>query len=349
MTAYTALIPAYCPDEKLIQLIQQLQDHNIECIVVNDGSPEEYNELFRTIATMTTVLTHTVNKGKGAALKTGFRYIQQHHDHCIIVTADADGQHLPEDILQTAREAAVHEDALVLGVRTFAKEDVPFRSYYGNKITETVFRLFTGTHITDTQTGLRAFSSTLIDDMLKAEGERYEYEINQLLYCVRENIPIYETPITAVYENNNACSHFHPFRDSFLIYRQILRFGLSSITSFLVDLTAFELLSLLFTGSTGILAANVIARGISAIFNYEVNRKIVFKDVFKRSTSAWKYFTLAAGILACNTLILYVLTSFLHIPALAAKILTEAILFLVSWTIQNRYIFTGQTNRLEIQ
>ncbi|MBR3357954.1 MAG: bifunctional glycosyltransferase family 2/GtrA family protein [Solobacterium sp.] len=348
-TAYTALIPAYCPDRKLIGLIQDLADRDIECIVVNDGSPEEYDELFHTVSAMTTLITHEENRGKGAALKTGMQYIRDHCGDCVVVTADADGQHLPEDILHTAGTADTCTDALVLGVRSFSREDTPFRSYYGNKITENVFRLFTGEHVTDTQTGLRAFRSTLIPCMLEVDGDRYEYEMNQLLYCVREKIPFQEVTITTVYENNNECSHFHPFRDSFLIYRQILRFGLSSLAGFAVDITAFEFFSLLFNSSTGILAANILARVISAVFNYEVNRNVVFRDNTGRKNSALKYFSLACTILLCNTVILYVLTGILGLSPLPSKIITEVILFLFSWTMQNRYVFNGSTGRLEMK
>ncbi len=346
MNTYTALIPAYCPSDGLIGLINSLKERNMECIVVNDGSPEEYDTVFRIVSDSATVLTHDANKGKGAALKTGFRYIRDHCGDCIVITADADGQHLPEDVMRTAKCAENCYGSLVLGTRSFAKADVPFKSYYGNRITETIFRLFTGLHVHDTQTGLRAFHSSLIDTMLEVPGERYEYEMNQLLNCVQEKIPLKEIEITTVYEDNNACSHFHPFRDSFLIYKQIFRFGLSSIVSFFVDLCAFEIFTFFLNGSNGILAANILARIISAAFNYEINRKVVFNDKSERKESFMKYAALALTILVFNTGILYVLTSVLHINHLAAKILTEMILFVFSWVVQNRYVFQGSTDRM---
>ncbi len=346
MIAYAAVIPAYCPGAGLISLVHDLTERNMVCIVVNDGSPEEYDTVFRTVSDSATVLVHKTNKGKGATMKTGFRYIREHCSECVVVTADADGQHLPEDVMRTAKCAENCYGSLVLGTRSFAKEDVPFKSYYGNKITEAVFRLFTGVHVHDTQTGLRAFHSSLIDTMLEVPGERYEYEMNQLLSCVKEKIPLKEIEITTVYEDNNSCSHFHPFRDSFLIYKQIIRFGLSSIVSFFVDLCAFEIFTLFLKGSKGILAANILARIISATFNYEMNRKVVFNDKSERKESFMKYVALAFTILVFNTGILYVLTSVLHMNHLAAKILTEMILFVFSWVVQNRYVFQGNTDRM---
>ncbi len=346
MNAYAALIPAYCPGDGLISLINSLKERNMECIVVNDGSPEEYDAVFHMVSDSATVLIHDVNKGKGAALKTGFRYIRDHCGDCIVITADADGQHLPEDVMRTAKCAQNCQGSLVLGTRSFLRENVPFKSYYGNKITETVFRLFTGLHVHDTQTGLRAFHSSLIDTMLEVPGERYEYEMNQLLSCVKEKIPLKEIEIAAVYEDNNSCSHFHPFRDSFLIYKQILRFGLSSIASFFADLCAFEIFALFLKSRNGILAANILARFISAAFNYEINRRVVFNDRSERKESFMKYAALALTILAFNTGILYVLTGVLHINHLAAKILTEMILFVFSWAVQNRYVFQGSADRM---
>ena len=344
VSTHIALIPAYCPSKGLIGLVQKLKNRNMECIAVNDGSPAEYDDIFLGVSDSATVLKHECNRGKGTALKTGFRYIRDHYDSCIIVTADADGQHLPDDIHRTAEYADTCHDSMVLGVRSFCREEVPFKSYYGNRITETVFRLFTGVHVHDTQTGLRSFHSSQIETMLKVPGERYEYEMNQLLCCVKEKIPIRENVISTVYEDNNSCSHFHPFRDSFLIYRQILKFGLYSIASFLVDLCVFEFFTLFLDGEKGLIAANILARFVSGAFNYELNRRAVFHDDNRRKESAVKYTALALMILAFNTGILYVLTQGLHMNHIAAKILTELILFIFSWTMQHRFVFkTEQT------
>ena len=169
-----------------------------------------------------------------------------------------------------------------------------------------------------------------------------------LLLCVHRHIPLRENPIKTVYENNNAGSHFHPLRDSFLIYKQILCFALSSLSGFFVDFGAFAILSAALTGKTGLLASNVIARILSASFNYEVNRKLVFKDSAKRTESALPYAILAIAILALNTGILYILTSYLQMNRIAAKVMTEAVLFLFSWTMQKRYVFKGRDRKEQL-
>ena len=209
----------------------------------------------------------------------------------------------------------------------------------GNRITEAVFRLSTGCHIRDTQTGLRAFHSSLIPEMLNVEGERYEYEMNQLLYSVQADIPFEQVPIETVYSGNNEGSHFNTIRDSILIYKRLLKFTLSSVSSFIVDYIMFAFFSLFFTGASGAVTSNILARLISAGFNYEVNRNLVFEDSSKRIKSLPRYILLALTVLVLNTSILYLLTTAAGTPVLLAKVITEACMFMFSWAMQKTFVF----------
>ena len=343
---YSIVIPAYCPGPEMLILMDEIstklnscQKNDHEIIVVNDGSPEVFNMIFEDASEYATVLTHPVNMGKGEAIKTALRYLEADPEPCVICVADADGQHLPIDVINCLSHAEISTGSLILGTRNFREKGIPWKSLLGNRITEAVFRLSTGVHIKDTQTGLRAFHSSLIPDMLNAEGSRYEYEMNQLLYCVQSDIPFEQVPIETVYEGNNECSHFDPFRDSFLIYRKLLKFALSSFSSFIVDYIMFCFFALFFTGTAGAAISNVLARVISAGFNYEVNRNLVFEDSSRRIRSLPRYVLLAAAILLMNTLILCLLNSVLGIPLLIAKILTEICVFFFSWVMQRTYVF----------
>ena len=304
-------------------------------IVVNYGSKTEQTSIFKSVSELATVLTHEKNRGKGAALKTGFEYIKNTFTvPYVVVTADADGQHLPEDIFSVCEKAREQTGCLVLGSRRIGA-DVPLRSRIGNGMTRFIFRLVTGKGIYDTQTGLRAFSSGLIDDMLSIEGERYEYEMNVLLYLCRKNISVKEIPINTVYLDNNSSSHFNPIKDSFRIYREILKFSASSLFSFVIDYGLFCALMAL-TGMT--VLSNVSARIISAAVNFLLNRKFVFGSHEKLILSAAKYAALAAVILILNTCMLKLLIM-IGLPYAAAKILTETIMFFFSWTIQKLFVF----------
>lgn len=127
---------------------------------------------------------------KEPAIKTALGYIKDKTDGVeAIGVMDSDGQHLPEDMMKLLAAASLNKEALVLGVRAVGK-DMPTRSRLGNKITRNVFRMVSGVAVSDTQTGLRAFSPELVERLLSIEGERYEYEMNVLIKLAKEGVPI---------------------------------------------------------------------------------------------------------------------------------------------------------------
>jgi glycosyltransferase involved in cell wall biosynthesis len=209
------LIPAYNPDEKLVGLIDFLREKFSTIIIVDDGSKEETQSIFAAIEPkVRKVLKHPENRGKGCALRTGISWINENvSDIQGIVTADADGQHSPSDIAHIAQVLEECENALVLGVRTFAK-GVPFRSVFGNLWSRFFFRILAGFFVSDTQTGLRGIPRSMFAQMLEIKGDRYEYELRMLANarCLGRN-PI-EVPIQTIYLDNNASSHFRVLRDT---------------------------------------------------------------------------------------------------------------------------------------
>ncbi len=337
-----ALVPAYEPAPLLLQLLWELKNAGFETVMVNDGSSKEKDGLFLQASEYAVVLKHPENRGKGRALKTGLDYIQSHYPPgYVVVTLDADGQHTVTDALRVWESAREHPGQLILGSRGL-KEKVPVRSRLGNTITRFVYRLSTGVGVHDTQTGLRAFDSRLIPPFLEVPGERYEYEMNVLLCCPRQGIPIREVEIQTIYMDNNSSSHFDTLRDSYRIYKEILKFSAVSLTCFLVDYALYSLLLLLpfWRGASGSLAAaNVGARAVSAALNYTLNRKLVFQSKNSVRKSAFQYFLLAAAILAGNTLVLAFLAEGLGVNRFAAKLCTELLFFAASWMVQRSLIF----------
>lgn len=174
------LIPAYKPDQSLLRLAHALktQDPGAEILVIDDGSGSTYTPIFTELRLDgATVHTHPVNRGKGAALRTGIEWARANRPGEILVTADADGQHLPQDIFRVGVRAeslaASGQRSIILGVRTKpdpnAGEEgtkVPLRSRVGNSATVGFFALATGKHVADTQTGLRAFTPQILDWLL---------------------------------------------------------------------------------------------------------------------------------------------------------------------------------------
>lgn len=222
MNKYVVLIPAYNPTDDLLKIIEELNEKKLSVVVVNDGSDKNYDSIFTKIENKAIVLKHRKNSGKGVALKTGLKYIRDNFKEYTIVTMDADGQHTVSDAIKLCDYASKNKDTLVLGSRILSKTD-PIRSRIGHAITRKIFSLFTGTKIYDTQTGLRAFSYDLVDKLLKINGNRYEYEMNMLLTFSKEGIPIKELKIKTIYIDNNSSSHFKAFKDSYRIYKVILK------------------------------------------------------------------------------------------------------------------------------
>lgn len=332
------IIPAYQPDNRLIKLIDEIQESSkYEIILINDGSDEKCNPVFEAaMGKGCTVLIHKTNKGKGASLKSAFTYLLESNAQEGFICADCDGQHTCADIKKLADVIPLHPSCIVLGCRKFIGK-VPFRSMLGNKITRTIFSLITGTKIMDTQTGLRGFSSSMLPWLVQLEGNRYEYEMNQLLNAKKSGYSFHCVPIDTIYENNNAGSHFRPITDSIRIYLPIIKFSMSSVTSGILD---FGLL-FLFKGLTGnLLFAVVSARIISSLCNYLLNKHLVFDAKSgKKASSLLQYYLLAATILGFNYLLLSLFHETIGISLFFSKLLTELFLFIISFNVQHKIIF----------
>lgn len=349
MKTRIALIPAYEPDMGLVKLVQDLNKKGFEIVIVDDGSGLKYNKIFSEAGDYGHVLTQETNLGKGRALKTGLEYIKNKFDHeALIVTLDSDGQHSVEDASHVISFAQDGE-ALILGSRNF-DQDVPLRSRFGNLVTRFIYSLFTRTHVRDTQTGLRAFKASMIPFMLEIEGDRYEYEMNVLLSCSKEKVPLKEVDIETIYIDNNSGSHFNTVKDSFRIYKEIIKFAASSFLGFLVDYSMYSALVMITAGLGGAISiplSNVLARITSATVNYSVNRKFVFQNNEKIGKTMSQYFLLVALILGGNTVLLSFLVNGLNVDKYIAKLMTEITFFTLSWMTQKFIIFRKRSDRKE--
>ena len=148
-TTYIALIPAYKPENILVDLIGQLRTMGFTVVIVNDGSGPDFMDIFNRCEQFAKVLTLVENSGKGQALKTGLYFIRSHcPQNSIIVTIDADGQHRPEDAFSVCQIADANRLALVLGSRRL-KGKIPVRSRIGNTLTRFIYKASTGISVHD--------------------------------------------------------------------------------------------------------------------------------------------------------------------------------------------------------
>jgi glycosyltransferase involved in cell wall biosynthesis len=339
------IIPAYQPSQPLLDLVHALhqQEAGVPILVVNDGSDAQCDAIFSALEAMpaVTVLKHEVNQGKGAALKTAFTYYQQHfsHDGVGVVTADADGQHAPEDILRVRQKLLTEPTALVMGVRGFSDKKVPLRSRFGNELTRCVFRLASKRNLHDTQTGLRGVPNPLVEQMLLIGTSGYEFELEMLMVAAEQQVAMIELPIHTIYIDHNASSHFRPVIDSAKIYFVFLRFAAISLLSFLLDFSLFSLLYYL-EGSIG--WAVFGARVVSGLFNFKLNRHLAFKNKDSQWLALVKYAALATVVAAVGYGMIWVSYHLAGVNVYLAKVVSEVVLYLLSFVVQRCFIFRSR-------
>ena len=361
----SVIIPSLNPSETIVHVVSSLIDVGFrDIIVVDDGSGDGFKALFDRIGALPgcSVLTHSHNLGKGAALKTAFSFfLKSRPGMAGVLTMDGDGQHLAEDAARCAQALLVSDEPVVLGARDFLRSNVPKRNSLGNRTTAFAFRALFGIKLRDTQTGLRGIPARHIPMMLDIPGKRFEYETNMLLEIERRGIPFLEVEIETVYEQgSNDRSHYRPLVDSLIIFSQLMKYALSSLLSFFVDIGLFWLAILAFApvfGLWSIPACTAIARVISSFFNFNINRFFVFrrKDAFR--SHLWRYYALALTQMLTSAAILWVLAlAFIGTPTVgtqvageqaagaawlltAMKMLTDTALFFASFYIQRIWVF----------
>ena len=344
---YVVLIPAYKPVyDQMVPFVNELLQSYDKIVCVDDGGGEVYADVFAECRRLgCIVLTHEVNRGKGAALRTGIAYIMDEMKDALgVITADCDGQHTVSDIKKVTEALYEHPDDMIIGGRKFDK-DVPFRSKAGNTFTRIIYKLATGISIYDTQTGLRGFPRSILPELSKLEGDRYEYEMNMLLKLRDWGVEPYEVTIATIYINENKGSHFNAMRDGLRIGGRIFKYAAGSIVSFLIDWLVFLLLmKLLFSGMSETLRYALsygIARVVSSVVNYMYNRLAVFGGKnYERGATA-RYFALVVVVLLLGMLVQR-LTAYVpggDIVHSIIKFVYDTVMFVVNYIVQRDFVF----------
>ncbi len=359
------LIPSFQPDGRLLSYVEELLQAGLQQIViVDDGSAAEYDSIFDPMVDFggVTLLRYPENRGKGYALRYGMRSLMERYPDCAyVITADSDGQHTVQDIQSMADALRKDSTGLLLGTRDFSASHVPGKSRAGNQITSKVFHVLYGQKVSDTQTGLRGFSRDMIPQFLRIKGDRYDYEMNQLIHCAIEGVPIRTLPIETVYENNNEGSHFRTVVDSYRIYRVILsrfvRFAMSSAFCFVVDYGIYLLLNQMFKTYVPALdqylsflfirfvarigIAAVAARAVSATVNFLINKRMVFDSQARSGKAFLRYVCTVLLIIVLSSGVVSSLYVGLGLSENLTKIPVDIVLFCLSYYLQRRWVFGG--------
>lgn len=204
------IIPTYNNQKTLQRVIDGVLAHTGNVIIVNDGSTDHTPDILASYSHLQ-ILHLPQNRGKGIALRTGFRQARKSGFE-YAVTIDSDGQHFPSDIpvfLHALEEEG--KEVLLIGARDMSREDVPGKSSFGNRFSNFWFWFETGIRLTDTQSGYRLYPLRAIPRNLWTA--KFELEIEVIVRTAWKGVPVKNVPVRVLYDPNERVTHFRPFRD----------------------------------------------------------------------------------------------------------------------------------------
>lgn len=351
------VIPALNPPVSFIEYVNELIAQGFDSLlIIDDGSRDAFRPAFAELATRKecTVLRHAVNLGKGRGIKNSLNYflnLADKNEYAGVIFVDSDGQHKVEDVLKVKKAMMKDPTKLYLGSRNFNEPQVPAKSKLGNKITSLLFWMMYGKRIDDTQTGLRGIPTQMVAEFIELSGERFQYETNMLTAAVLKDIEIAEIGIQTVYFDNNSETHFRPIKDSFeimsLLFVNFFKYILSSFSSFIIDIVLFQFLIVFMLdldASHRIMAATLGARVGSSIFNYWINKNLVFQNKQKNPAQIVQYFMLVGIQLLASGLLVILIYQLNGANETVVKVIVDSLLFLISYRIQRFYIFKEKAN-----
>lgn len=206
------LIPAYNNEKTVAQVVESVMPYCSDVIVVNDGSTDQSSELLANLPSSVTVVSYLPNRGKGHALKMGFKKAVELGLHAV-VTMDSDGQHYATDLPLFAEACKENEGALIVGSRSFLNPNMPQKNSFANKFSNFWFALQTAHRLPDTQTGYRLYPLKQMKGMTPI-CPRYEGELELLVRCAWRAIPLKSISINVFYPSpEERVTHFRPTVD----------------------------------------------------------------------------------------------------------------------------------------
>ena len=206
------VMPTYNNGGTLHDMVERVLAYCADVIVVNDGCTDNSAEILASFGNAITVVDYDKNRGKGFALKQGFKKAKQlGFDYAL--TIDSDGQHFPEDIPLFVNALEKNKEALIVGSRNLNQENMPGGNTFANKFSNFWFKVQTGIDLPDTQTGFRLYP---LRRLPKIFSSRYEAELALLVFSAWRGIDLIPVKINVLYPEDRV-THFRPFWDFFRI------------------------------------------------------------------------------------------------------------------------------------
>ena len=214
-----AIIPALNAEKTLPRVVVEARLGIEPVVVIDDGSRDATGEVARAAGAI--VLTHEVNRGKGAALKTGFAWALANGFEGVI-TLDADGQHLPAEIPKFLREVESGNADLIIGGRSHLFDQMLPRRRNANRFSAWCIARTSGAPITDSQSGFRFYSANLLRNVhLRTDGFDMESEV--IVRAGRRGYRIVTIPIDLGFVDGITTSHYRPVKDTLRIAWTVFR------------------------------------------------------------------------------------------------------------------------------
>lgn len=264
------LVPTYNNEKTLRRVIGGILQYTNNIIIVNDGSTDSTPFILQDYPEIR-IIHLPENKGKGNALKTGFR-VAEKIGYSYAITIDSDGQHYPDDI-SVFVEALLKEgqDVLLIGNRNMAQDGIPKKSSFGNRFSNFWFWFETGIKLEDTQSGFRLYPLHKIPR--KYFTPKFEFEIEIIVRTAWRHVPVKNVPVKVLYDPAERVSHFRPFKD-------------------------FTRISILNTILVAITLVYIIPRNFINNFKKKSFKRFIKEDVLESDGSnRTKAFSVALGVL----------------------------------------------------
>lgn len=350
------LIPVLEPDIGIVGYVEQLSRRCQGTILVADcGSGTAYHGIFQELAAISHCAVLTGERSKGAALKAGLTYFMKLEDlntYKGVVLADFEGKYRVDDVISVAARIG-DKHRIVLGARNFPACPVSPKTASGNDLTKKLLKLFYHIQVTDTQTGLMGFPKSIVPMLLGAKGDKLGCGTEMLLICARDSVEICEVPIDAPSfhdssEKSSASSQVQEFlRICSLFFGTFLKFVCSSLSASVIDISVFSVLihTVFTTNTKSILVATFAARIVSSLYNFMINRKLVFSSSNNVKVEVAGFYGLAVAKMLCSAALVAGMTLILPKFPSVNKMAIDFLLFFVGYYIQKKYIFRGAGQR----
>ena len=212
------VIPAFCEGTRVGKTVQSVRDQGFDVLLVDDGSTDNTREV--AIAAGADVLRLDDNRGKGAALQSGFSEATRRGAE-VVITLDADGQHDPAEIPSFMQKMQESGADVVMGNRMLDERNMPFVRRITNRLMSSFLSLLMRQRVPDTQNGFRLYAARVLP-VIRSQSRGFAAESEQLLHVAKGGYRIESVPIRTIYGDEE--SKIHPFRDSVRFVNMVLRF-----------------------------------------------------------------------------------------------------------------------------